>query len=124
MRFIQILFLALLLPIPAQAKTAAELQDDCAAFHQQPNTGENQTDLARMSTCVAYIYGVLDVPNMYEVVDADYCAPASTTRGTLLGTVREYIQRPEVAKMNWPGSGPQVIINALQAKWPCKTTDK
>ena len=118
------LFIALLLPSPAQAKTAADLQDDCAAFQQSPNTGEDQSDLARMHTCVAYIYGVLDVPQMYEVVGADYCVPTGTTRGTVLGAVREYIRKPDVAKMTWAASGPQVIINALQANWPCNKTGK
>ncbi|WP_350340438.1 Rap1a/Tai family immunity protein [Roseateles violae] len=114
-----------MLPVSAHAKTAAELQDDCAAFYQQSTTvAGTQADLDRMLKCVAYISGVLDVPLMYSVGGAAYCAPAGTTRGTVIGVVREQIRRPEVAKMTWPGSGPQVIFNAVQARWPCNESGR
>jgi len=77
-----------------------------------------------MSECVAYIDGVLDVPLLYEVRGADYCVPTGTTRGDAFNVVREYIRRPEVEKMTWPGSGPQVVINAMRAKWPCTETHR
>ena len=120
MKLIRMLHIALLFPIVAQATTAAELREDCAAFDQRPESESAVTNSARMSACVAYIYGVLDVPLMYEVLGAEYCVPTSTTRGAAFNVVREYIRHPEVAKMTWPGSGPQAVVNAMRAKWPCK----
>lgn len=122
MKLTRILLIALLFPIVAQARTAAKLREDCAAFDQRPDSDSAVTNLARMSACVAYIDGVLDVPLLYEVLGADYCVPTGTTRGDAFNVVREYIRRPEVAKMTWPGSGPQAVVNAMRAKWPCKET--
>jgi hypothetical protein len=119
------LLIALLFPVVAHARTAAQLREDCAAFDQRPQS-DSAADprWTRMRECLAYIHAVLDVPLVYEVVDGDYCPPTGTTRGEAFNVVREYIRRPEVAKMTWPGSGPQVIINAMQARWPCKETRK
>lgn len=120
MKLTGMLLIALLFPIVAQATTAAHLREDCAAFDQRPASNSDVSDLTRMESCVAYIYGVLDVPLMYEVLGADYCMPSGTSRGDAFNVIREYIRRPEVAKMTWLGSGPQAVVNAMQAKWPCK----
>lgn len=122
MKISRMLLIALLFPIVAQARTAAQLREDCAAFDQRPESESAVTDLVRMRACAAYIDGVLDVPLLYEVLGADYCVPTGTTRGNAFNVVREYIRRPEVAKMTWPGSGPQAVVNAMRAKWPCKET--
>ena len=123
MKITCILLIALLFPIVAQARTAAGLREDCAAFDQRPaSESDAVTNLAQMRECVSYIDGVLDVPLLYEVLGADYCVPTGTTRGDTRNVVREYIRRPEVEKMTWPGSGPQAVVNAMRAKWPCKET--
>ena len=100
---------ALLFPIAAQAKTGAQLREDCAAFDQQPKGNAAITaNLARMSDCITYIGAVLDVPLLYEIKGGDdYCVPEGTTRGAAVNVVREAIRQPDVAKMNWPGSGPR-----------------
>ncbi len=124
MKLTRLLLIALLFPIATQAKTGAQLREDCAAFDQQPKGDAAITvNLLRMSDCIAYISAVLDVPLLYEVKGGDdYCEPDGTTRGAALNVVREAIRQPDVAKMNWPGSGPQVIFNAMRARWPCKAT--
>ena len=122
MKLSGILLIALLFPVVAQATTAADLREDCAAFDQRPESDRALSAVTRMKACVAYIYGVLDVPLMYEVLGADYCVPTGTSRGDAFNVVREYIRRPEVAKMTWPGSGPQAVVNAMREKWPCKET--
>jgi hypothetical protein len=113
---------ALLLPFAAQAKTGAQLRDDCAAFDEKPIVAEISSNMMRMGGCVAYIDGVLDVPNLYDVKGADYCLPDGITRGTMSNVVRDYLRRPEVSKMTWLNSGAQVVINAVRTRWPCKDT--
>ena len=120
MKLAPLLLIALILPIAAQAKTAAALREDCAVFDRRPQPDSAVSDIARMRACAAYVDGVLDLPLLYEVLGADYCVPTGTTRGDAFNVVREYIRRPEVAKMTWPGSGSQAVINAMRAKWPCK----
>jgi len=125
MKLTCILLIALLFPIVAQAKTAAELREECAAFDYRPKSESDAAfSLVQMRACISYIDGVLDVPLMYEVLGTDYCVPTGTTNGDKYNVVREYIRRPEVAKMTWSGSGPQVVVNAMEAKWPCKETRK
>ena len=123
MKLTRLLLIALLFPIAAQAKTGAQLRDDCAPFHERP-TPTDMISMMRMQACVAYIDGVLDVPILYDIrgADFDYCVPDGTTRGAASTVVREFIRRSEVSKMTWPGSGPQVVINAMREKWPCKAT--
>jgi len=124
MKLTRFLLVALLFPIATQAKTGAQLREDCAEFGQHPE--ENAAiavNLAQMSDCITYIGAVLDVPLLYEVKGGDdFCVPDGTTRGAAVTVVREAIRQPDVAKMTWPGSGPQVIFNAMRAKWPCKAT--
>ena len=122
MKRTHLLLIALLLPIATQAKTGAQLREDCAAFDERPDSAGMSSNMTRMSECLGYIHGVLDVPNLYTVRGADYCAPDGTTRGAAFNVVREYIRRPEVAKMTWAGSGSQAAINAMMTKWPCKDT--
>lgn len=122
MKLTHLLLVTLLIPIAAQAKTGAQLREDCAAFDEPPDSAANSSNTMRMSECLGYIDGVLDVPNLYIVRDADYCVPDGTTRGAAVTAVREYIRRLEVAKMTWAGSGAQAVINAMMMKWPCKDT--
>ena len=122
MKLPRLLLIALLFPIATQAKTGVQLREDCAAFDKRPDSTGMSSNMMRMSECLGYIHGVLDVPNLYTVRGADYCAPDGTTRGAALTVVREYIRRPEVAKMTWAGSGAQAVINAMMTKWPCKDT--
>lgn len=117
---ILLLLMPLIFPIPAQAKTAAQLREDCAALDEKPDSAGASSNLMRMVTCAAYIDGVLDTPVLYDVRGADYCVPDGTTRNAAFNAVRQYIRRPEVAKMTWPGSGAQAVINAMREKWPCK----
>lgn len=122
MKFTLLLLIALLFPITTQAKIGLQLREDCAAFNERPNSADMSSNMMRMSECLGYIHGVLDVPNLYIVRGADYCVPNGTTRGAALTVVREYILRPEVAKMTWADSGAQTVINAMMTKWPCKDT--
>ncbi len=122
MKLTRLLLIALLFPIATQAKTGVQLRDDCAAFDERPDSTGISSNMMRTSECVGYVYGVLDVPNLYDVRGADNCVPDGTTRGAALTVVREYIRRPDVAKMTWAGSGAQAVINAMMTKWPCKDT--
>jgi len=122
MKLTRLLLIALLFPIATQAKTGGQLREDCAAFNERPDSAGMSSNMMRMSECLGYIHGVLDLPNLYIVRGADYCVPDGTTRGAALTVVREYIRRPEVAKMTWGGSGAQAVINAMMTKWPCKDT--
>ncbi len=117
----RLLLIALLFPIVTHAKTGAQLREACAAFDDRRLKSDSAvSDIARMSECVAYIDAVLDVPLLYEVKGGDdYCVPTGTKRGEMFNVAREAIRRPEVINMTWPGSGPQVILNAMRAKWPC-----
>jgi len=120
MKLIRLLLIALLFPITTQAKTGVQLREDCAAFDERPNSAGISSNMMRMSECLGYIHGVLDLPNLYVVIGADYCAPDGTTRNAAFNVVREYVRRPEVAKMTLAGSGSQAVINAMMTKWPCK----
>jgi hypothetical protein len=120
MKLTLLLLIPMLFPIVAQAKTAAQLREDCAAYDERPDSAGASSNLMRMITCTAYIDGVLDTPLLYDVRGADYCAPDGTTRNAAFNVVRQYIRRAEVAKMTWRGSGPQAVINAMREKWPCK----
>jgi hypothetical protein len=123
MKLTRLLLIALLFPIATQAKTGAQLRESCAAFGQPAKPGNEVVKLVEMSECIAYIDGVLDVPLVYQVQGGDdYCVPDGTKRGEIRNVAREAIRQPDVAKMTWPGSGSQVIFNALRAKWPCKAT--
>ena len=119
MKLICVLLIALLFPTVAHAKTAAQLRDDCAAFDEKPIVAEVSSNILRMRACTAYIDGVLDVPNLYDVNGADYCLPNGITRGTMSNVVRDYLRRSEVSKMTWLYSGAQVVINAVRIRWPC-----
>jgi len=115
-----LLLIVLLFPINLQAKTGAQLREDCAAFDERPDSSGISTNMMRMSECLGYIHGVLDVPNLYIVRGADYCVPDGTTRNAVFNVAREYVRRTEVSKMTWAGSGSQAVINAIMSKWPCK----
>src|SRR5262245_36845401 len=65
MKLTCILLIALLFPIVAQAKTAAELREECAAFDYRPKSESDAAfSLVQMRACISYIDGVLDVPLM------------------------------------------------------------
>ena len=122
MRCIGILIslLVLSIPVASHATTGAELRESCGAFDTRANSHDVSIHMQRTSQCTGYIYGVLDLPMVSEVRGADYCPPDGTTRDAAALVVREYVRRPEIAKMTAAGSGAQVVINAMMAKWPCK----
>jgi hypothetical protein len=84
MKIIRVILIALLFPIAAQATTGAQLREDCASFDEKTKSANLSTNTMRGSECLGYIYGVLDLPKIYVVQGADYCAPDGTTRGVAL----------------------------------------
>src|SRR5437773_214703 len=104
MKLTGLLLIALLFPIVTQAKTGAQLREDCAAFDERPDSAAMDSNMMRMQACVAYIDGVLDLPTIYDVRGADYCVSTGTTRNAASNAVRQYLRRPEVMKMTWPNS--------------------